>query len=243
MIKRLVVLTAMISMLVAFGCSDDDGPVDPGPSGPTSVTLTPTKDNTLYESPTGEWSNGKGQYLFFGRTAATTSFVLRRALMHFDVAGNVPANATIDSVFLTINVFKVKTNAPDTEVSLHIVNSDWGEGDSQGLANEGGGATPETGDATWIHTFFNSDTWTTPGGDYTPTVSATGPIAGAGGYTLSSTTMRADVQFWLDTPTQNYGWIAIGDESSPTESSARSFHSKDSLTPASTVRLQIFYSE
>lgn len=36
-----------------------------------TVMLTPTKDNTLYESTTGDVSNGAGAFFFVGNTAGT----------------------------------------------------------------------------------------------------------------------------------------------------------------------------
>ena len=54
-------------------------------SSPTlSVTLSPSKDNTLYEEPGGALSNGAGQYLFVGRTAQATNSI-RRGLIQLGV--------------------------------------------------------------------------------------------------------------------------------------------------------------
>ena len=60
----------------------------------TTVTLNPDKDNTLYESATGSLSNGAGAYLFSGVTGQPG---IRRTLVHFNVAGSVPAGARIVS--------------------------------------------------------------------------------------------------------------------------------------------------
>ena len=64
------------------------------------VTITSAKDNTLFEHNAAA-SNGAGEFLFSGET----NFALaRRAVLAFDVAGSVPAGATIDSATLTRNV-------------------------------------------------------------------------------------------------------------------------------------------
>ena len=75
-----------------------------------------------------------------------------------------------------------------------------------------------TGDATWLQTFYNSNTalnkWATPGGDFSPTVSGvTGFGADGTSATWSSTAqMVADVQGWLNNPTTNFGWVLKSDE-------------------------------
>src|SRR5437867_1594192 len=55
------------------------------------VMLAPSKDNTLYQTVDGSLSNGVGRYVFAGETAVGT---LRRAVMEFDIACNIPAGAT-----------------------------------------------------------------------------------------------------------------------------------------------------
>ncbi|MEK6675018.1 MAG: hypothetical protein AABZ47_05110, partial [Planctomycetota bacterium] len=86
-------LDKVIPLLVFLGCSCGALLAD-------TVTITSSKDNTLYEDPLGGISNGVGYYMFAGKTGSS---VLRRALIEFDIAGNVPAGATINSVSLTLN--------------------------------------------------------------------------------------------------------------------------------------------
>ena len=77
----------------------------------------------------------------------------------------------------------------------------------------GGGAPATQGDATWLHTFFDTDLWQNPGGDFSDTVSASLEVAGIGSYTWGPTPeMRQDVQEWLDQPESNFGWVLVGDE-------------------------------
>lgn len=195
------------------------------------VSLTPTKDNTLYEfvapslGETGPASNGAGVSLFVGRTNNKGPSI-RRGLIAFDVAGAVPAGSTINSVQLVLNM--TQTIAGAEPVDLHRLTADWGEGTSNATSGGGGGGAPATtGDATWLHTFFSTSSWATPGGDFSPTVSATEAVDDNGPYTWGSTAqMVADVQGWLDTPASNFGWILIGNES--TSATAKRFDTRES---------------
>jgi hypothetical protein len=109
-----------------------------------------------------------------------------------------------------------RTIAGGVAVALHRVLADWGEAGSNAAAEEGTGAPAQPGDATWERRVFDSDAWTTPGGDFAA-ASATQTVAAAGGYAWSSPQLAADVQRWLDEPASNFGWIVIADESrSPT---------------------------
>lgn len=196
----------------------------------TQITIGATKDNTLYESPTGALSNGAGQHFFAGRSSQITGSI-RRGLIAFDVAGSVPTGATISSVILTLNMSQ--TSSGNQTVSLHRALADWGEGTSVATGNEGGGAPSTTGDATWIHRFFDTTPWANIGGDYASTPSASQTVSVLGTYTWGSTTeMVADVQQWLDTPAGNFGWITVGNED--TASTSKRFDSKDNGVP--TVR-------
>ena len=56
----------------------------------TSVNIACAADNTLYQSTTGAVSNGAGTGIFVGTNAFGE---VRRALLRFDVAAVVPANA------------------------------------------------------------------------------------------------------------------------------------------------------
>jgi hypothetical protein len=100
------------------------------------ISLDASQDNTLYESATGALSNGSGQAFFVGRTNQASASI-RRGLLAFDIAGNVPADATILAVTLTLNVSRANFSSPATSVGLHRVLASWGEGASDADANEG----------------------------------------------------------------------------------------------------------
>jgi hypothetical protein len=204
-----------------------------------TANLTPLKDNTLVQStnPTVQASGGQGD-LFVGRTGQDgqnppiTS--IRRGLIEFDVGGGVPDGATITSVILTVR--DVQALNADQPVSLHRLTQDWGEGASSATG------PAANGDATWLFTFFNaanpgaSPTWTTPGGTYAASASATvivsddnGPLQSFSWSSATHPQLLADVQQWRATPAANFGWIMIGNESAG--NTAKRFNSGESPGP------------
>lgn len=200
----------------------------------TQVTLVPSKDNTLYEDIAGSLSNGAGPSFFVGRTLTNS---LRRGLMAFPIAGNIPAGATITNVTLTLTVSRNHGGAQN--ISLHRVLADWGEGTSVAAGEGGTGAPATTGDATWLHRFFNSSLWSIPGGDFSPTVSAAVLVDQNGSYTVASTPrLVSDVQGWLNNPATNFGWIAVSDT---TPGLAKRFDTRENTTAANRPRLVVTF--
>ena len=106
-----------------------------------TAMLSPSKDNTLINSATGEFSNGLGP-LFAGRTGGQGPGA-QRALMAFDVASEIPAGAIITDVQLTLTIQQAGNGSGFDSYSLHRVSQDWGEGTSDAF---GGGGTTST---TW----------------------------------------------------------------------------------------------
>lgn len=205
---------------------------------PVTVELNPVKDNTLVESASGAFSNGAGMHLFVGNTNQNSDR-RRRAVIAFDIAGNIPAGATIQSVSLKMNMSRSRLSTVRT-ISLHRLTADWGEGTSDAGGGEGGGAPATSGDATWIHTFFNSAFWATPGGDFAPAPSASVGVGVTGSYTWQSTTnLVADVQGWVDNPASNFGWILIGDEE--TAATTKRFDSRQNAITANRPLLTLTY--
>lgn len=201
-----------------------------------SVTLTPSQDNTLYEDATGSLSSGAGTALFIGATNGGSD---RRALVQFDIASTIPDGATISSVSLLMTV--TKTIADTHDASLHLVSMGWGDGTSSAGGGGGGGAGATDGDATWTHAVKAGSAWSSPGGDFESTASATVGVAGNGGYTWESTDqLVADVQAWLDDPDSNFRWIVIGDESS--SKTAKRFASREASSENRRPQLVIEYS-
>lgn len=197
-----------------------------------TIALAPSQDNTLYESTLGTISNGAGQHLFAGNTG---NGGIRRGLLAFDLS-DIPAGATVLSATLTLTMSK--TIAGETPVALHALTAEWGEGTSDALGEEGAGATATPGDATWLHTFFNTDLWAQPGGDFEVAPSAVTPVGGPGMYVWASPGLVADVAAWLANPSGNFGWALVGDETAAT--TAKRFDSREN-GPANRPRLTVTY--
>jgi hypothetical protein len=155
------------------------------------VTLTPLKDNTLYEYPDGDFSNGQGGSIFVGKTGPNDGVNLRRGLIAFDLTA-IPAGSIISNVTLTMFLAQSSPDPNPVLVTLHVATKNWGEGASSG---GGTGAPAQPGDATWIYNFFNTSSWTTPGGDFRGASSAATPVSNAGqSYLWSAGTLVSDVQ-------------------------------------------------
>lgn len=181
-------------------------------SAQTTVPVPCAQDNTLYESATGTLSNGRGTGLYVGITGQPG---LRRALVQFDVAAAVPAGARVLSAELGIYTLQT-TFGGNVDVAMHRVLQSWGEGTSIAPGGGGSGGAATTGDATWLHRFYPSTTWSTPGGDFAAVPSATivTPPFGPCSSTLTGA-LVADVQSWLDNPLQNHGWLLKTNEALP----------------------------
>ncbi len=197
-------------------------------AGAETLQLHPSKDNTLYQDPAGGLSNGQGENFFAGRTSAG---LIRRGLIAFDVACSVPAGSTIQRVMLTVHMSRGL--GPEVEIDLVPVLQDWGEGASVAKGMEGAGAPAEPGDATWLHTFSDSQFWNTVGGDFASTVSGNAAISEVSFYTFDSLFnpgMLDDVQQWLDRPATDFGWgVRASDEFFPM--SAKRFDSRENSNP------------
>jgi hypothetical protein len=215
--------TALIPSLLVFGATYA-----------STVTLTPSKDNTLYEIEDGSISNGAGQYFFSGMTVEP---LRKRGLIAFNLS-SIPAGSTIVSATLRLNMSR--TIGLPEPTSLHRLLANWGEAGSDAPGQEGTGASAQTGDATWLHTFYPSSFWTTPGGDFDPTPSATTTVGFEMEYFWSSPGMVADLQGWLANPSTNFGWLVFTNEND--FPSAKRFDTRENPTPANRPQLTIRYS-
>jgi len=192
------------------------------------VILNPVKDNTIFGNVGSVYENntcGIGDSVYSGMTNGNHS---RRALLKFDIAGNIPAGATIDSVSLTLQIGRSRDNQ-DADMSLHPLSRDWGEGTVG--CGDGKGSGASQGDATWLSAMHQLVSWTNPGGDFgAASASASVPSGNNQLGVWDSTApgnsvMRADVQNWLDNDPGNHGWILVGDENRT--KTARRFDSRE----------------
>ncbi|RPJ62185.1 MAG: DNRLRE domain-containing protein [Acidobacteria bacterium] len=215
-LKKISIVFALLAMISGADVRADQ------------LQLTPVKDNTLYQK-SDSLSNAKGIGVFSGRTGDGS---IVRCVMAFDLSA-IPPGSIIQEVSLTLRQTNTNNNAPQARtVSLYRVTKDWGEATSQatlGGGGGGGGGPATAGDATWLHTFFNTSFWENPGGDFAPDVSGSIQVAANGDYVWRSAGMTADVQRWVDNRESNFGWLLRGDEDNL--STAKRFGSRESVSP------------
>ena len=174
------------------------------------ISLFPSMDATLYESADGSLANGAGDFLFTGRSGQETEF-RRRTLLSFDL-GQIPAEAVVISAELTLTVGRV-SNPASVDFGLHRVTTAWTTGASDPDGGEGGGAEAVEDDATWLHSSFPDQLWSSPGGDFEPLATDTIGIGGLGQYTYGQNgALVDDIQAWIANPSDNFGWAIIGGE-------------------------------
>ena len=201
-----------------------------------SLVLSASKDNTLIETANGDLSNGMGSSFFVGKTNQNSESI-RRGLIAFDIADQIPAGSTITEVKLTLNL--ERTPGGDEFIELYRVLSDWGEGNS---STKGGRGAPATeGDATWLYAFYDTDLWSESGGDFATDISAEKMVGDVGTYVWGSTPeMVRDVQEWLDSPSTNFGWLLFGNETDSGTVKVFASHQNDNsaLQPQLSVSFQ-----
>ncbi|MBW2418433.1 MAG: DNRLRE domain-containing protein [Deltaproteobacteria bacterium] len=203
-----------------------------------SVTIVADRDNTLFETVDGSTSSGDGADLFLAGPGGPLdpSKGLRRVVLHFDM-GSIPSGYQVLSVDLRLTVNKANF-IDSVPVSVHRVTSDWGEGlsDAQG---SGLGDDAEMDDATWLHTFYSDAFWSSPGGDFVSSPSATAEVGGGfGAYYWSSPALVADVKGWIESG-NNYGWLLSTD----LEDAGRRFASRENGTPGDRPTLIVYVPE
>jgi len=226
-VRRLIPVAAAFVGLLSW--------LAPSLAGAEPIAIEAARDTTLIEDPDGALANGAGPVFFVGRTNQREGSV-RRGLLYFDVAAALPRDAHIASVRLTLCM--APSNATPQQIGLHRLRSAWGEGAS--FAVGGGGDASAPGDATWIHSFYDGWFWRQPGGDFVARVSATQEVSAPGCYTWeSSAKLIADVRLWLRAPHRNFGWILLGDETTP--QNVKSFASREESNAALRPVLEVIY--
>jgi len=208
-----------------------------------SVTIIPSQDATLlHVSPSN--SIGSGDAVIAGTTQAGTR---NRALLRYNVSGSVPAGSRVIAARFTIAATRQSGEAPvGVPYGLHRMLTSWGEGANVPPNPASGlGLPANPGDATWATRFFPTNAWAAPGGleetDYSAQITSSVYIDSLGVYEFESTfEMAADVQFWLDHPTSNFGWM-LKSESEEIYFSARKFASRESADETLAPQLAIDY--
>jgi hypothetical protein len=191
--------TIMVAVMGAMSPSDVA-------ASPAELALSAVRDNTLFESETGDLSSGMGPAVFAGDNATLNT---RRALLYFDVVGQVPPGSTVLHAEIRLHVSSVP-NVESRPLNVHRMLAGWGEGTSN--ASGGGGAPAAPGDATWLHRFFPNSLWSSPGGDFATGASAATAVPDTGTYVWSGPDLVADIQSWIDGSATEFGWMVRGEE-------------------------------
>ena len=160
-----------------------------------TLTLTPVADADI-EQFQPDSNFGSATSMASGELGSSAGNELRRALLRFDLAGQIPAGAVINSVSVQVHVVRVSASLVSSNFELRRLLQPWGE-----MA------------VSW-NSRLASVSWQQPGaegaGDLLATASATVLVSGVGTYTFAATPgLLADVQAWVAAPSTNCGWLLV----------------------------------
>jgi hypothetical protein len=189
------------------------------------VMIPASQDATLFGASSANNNSSSGPGMFVGSDGMSRP---KRGLIEFNIPAFIPAGATITGASLSLVLGQVagQDSTPRT-IGLFDVTSNWAGGTNgttgfpgPGFGGTGQGFAPNSGDATWNFSQYNTTPWNTPGGDFSSTESAAAVVGQDlnTAYVWGSTTqMVADVQGWLDGDLPNFGWLLKNDsEGNPT---------------------------
>src|SRR4051812_17240057 len=71
-----------------------------------TASLLASKDATLQQDAAGGFANGKGTFIFVGKTLENPGAALRRTVIAFDLS-SIPTNATVTAASLSLTVSKI----------------------------------------------------------------------------------------------------------------------------------------
>jgi len=171
-----------------------------------TIELNPVADTGLFQ-PFPNNNFGAQVDLAVGTSGPNGGVGDFRGLFQFDIANEIPAGATIESVSFRFRVTNAAAGSGST-VEVRRQLTEWTEGTKTGLK----GQPATTGETTWNNRQKDVSAWGTNGGqegtDYAGNPSGFVAIDTASSYTIpSSAEMVADVQAWLDNPDNNFGWL------------------------------------
>ncbi len=200
-------------------------------AGAETIQLNPVADTTLLE----EFSDnnmGGHTHLAAGLTRTGNS---RRALLRFDLEGQIPADAAILSAELTLDVTLAGNTNNGAMFELLRVLKDWEEGDKDSNL----GRAAENGEATWLSRRHQGELWDSPGmqqgGDFAEAASSMTFVGDLGTYTWTG--LEGDVQSWLDDSSTNFGWL-FKDQAESTNQTARRFASREDTARAPILTIE-----
>lgn len=155
-----------------------------------------------------------------------------RAILAFDISAHVPAGAIINSVTLQLTDLS-RSAGSESDFGLHRQMTLWTEGTGLGL----GPASP--GEVTWNSRAQGVEAWSVGGGlsgtDFAATASGT-LNTGDGSLIFNSTaSLVADVQAWLNSPAQNFGWMLLSSGETISRTARRIASREHSSAPLLTI--------
>jgi len=223
-VPRTARLAAGILSVVALAAADE--------ATAGAITLRPVADTSLFNLNGGSNNFGGSTTMVVGTTASGSS---SRALVRFDIVGNVPAQALITSAQLNLVVTKANAAGVASAFEVHRLLQPWGEGSKTGDI----GAAAASGEATWFHRFFPTNAWSGPGAsapaDFAADASAVANVDKPAPYSFgSSSNLVADVQSWLGNSDANFGWIVLS-QSEGTPLTARRVGTREDPANAPTL--------
>lgn len=174
-----------------------------------TLLLTAQRDNTIYDN-NNNLANGSGNHIIAGRT---NQGQLRRALLYFDLdslRGLVADTGRIRSVVLRLQANKGNGSQ---SFDLYALTTPWGEGSESANSSPGRGTSARRPSATWRYNYYDTASWSSRGGDFRATSSATLSVSRRSAVTATGNLLD-DVKGWTARADSNYGWIMRGDETS-----------------------------
>jgi hypothetical protein len=139
----------------------------------------------------------------------------------------------------TLTLYNAEASNSAT-LSLHRALASWGEGTSVATGNEDAGAASTTNDATWIHRFYPGTSWTSAGGDFNATASASATVVGVGSYQWSGPSLDGRRAVVGERHRHERGLVVRGKESGAGNALKR-FESRQSTDVAHRPRLDVVY--
>ncbi|MEO6036005.1 MAG: DNRLRE domain-containing protein [Verrucomicrobiota bacterium] len=200
----------------------------------TEPPLLSVADTTLIEA---EPDHNLGGVPFFNAGTAGPGGKRNRGLFRFEVS-SIPGGAKIKSAILKLEVTQEPQAGPiPSFFSLHRLLRSWGEGEKIPTSSPGLGLPATQNEATWNDRFaLTTNAWRSPGAanDFAAVVSYSQYIYGVDSspyffphYPETAPQLTGDVQFWLDHPGENFGWL-LKTESESVQGTARRFGSRES---------------
>ena len=203
------------------------------------ASFSSVADNTLNGLPTAIDNNmGRHVDVHVGTSGPGGGPHNRRGLLMFDVSA-IPAGSTIHAATLTLQGTSGAMGFAPASFDIFRMLSNWEEG--AGSGNTGSAAL--SGESTWNNLAHPATAWGVPGAqagtDYSALASASTLIDSTfASSNWSGPGVVADVTAWVNSPTNNSGWILIN-QSEGTLNSMLRFGARENVAPVNRPWLDV----